>query len=60
MFKKNLDEIVEAFASPIGLLMELSPKFKQLDPLFGGGYMEARKKNDEILDYLKKVRLNFK
>lgn len=55
MLKHNQDVVLELYNSLIGSLIELSLKFKKLDPLLGGYYTEASKKNDESLDYLRKV-----
>jgi hypothetical protein len=57
MFKHNLDSVMEMYNSLMGALVEVSPKFKKLDHLLGGHYTEGLKKNDEILDYLRKVSL---
>ena len=55
MFKANLDGVVQSFSSPIAFLVELSFKFKIFDQMFGGAYTKGLEKNDEILEFLRKV-----
>ena len=55
MFKDNLDGVVQSFNSPIAFLVELSFEFKMLDRIFGGAYKKGLEKNDEILEFLRKV-----
>uniref|UniRef100_A0A914ENI9 Cytochrome P450 n=1 Tax=Acrobeloides nanus TaxID=290746 RepID=A0A914ENI9_9BILA len=54
MFKHNFDSVLEIYNSFMGALVEVSPNFKKLDHLLGGHYTKGLKKNDEILDYLRK------
>ena len=55
MFKAKLDAVVQSFSSPITFLVELSFKFKIFDRMFGGAYKKGLEKNDEILEFLRKV-----